>query len=492
MVIKKSEGVTRTERLLTDLCERTFLKLWSYPNPFNENQDELCDLLAVFDKHIFIFFDRENLTLDNKDKDPLINWNRWQKKVIKAQIKTANGAERYIRKNRKIFLDKDLKTPFPLEINPEEFTIHKIVVAHGAKAACENFSTDNVYGSLAISYGDKTSDFPFPFFVQLEKDNPIHVLDSHNLQIILSELDTFYDFTAYLDAKIEAIKKYDALTYCGEEDLLAHYFMNFNESKNQHYIGATEDNINMLVIGEGEWKSFVQRQEYKDKKAADEQSYFWDEIIQKTCNFTLEGTILGDHSPLDGKSAIHEMAKEPRFHRRTLSEAMIQAIKTFPESSSKLVRKMSFLPSYHDEKGYVFLQLKAVGLSDTYEEYREKRQSILQIACGSAKNKFNHLKTIVGIAIDAPKFTKKNSEDFILMECSEWTDENKKHYENLNLDWNFFKTSNLTMHKKTVTEFPQKTNDKNRRKKIGRNEPCICGSGKKYKKCCINIPLKYH
>lgn len=21
---------------------------------------------------------------------------------------------------------------------------------------------------------------------------------------------------------------------------------------------------------------------------------------------------------------------------------------------------------------------------------------------------------------------------------------------------------------------------------IGRNEPCICGSGKKYKKCCIN------
>ena len=23
-------------------------------------------------------------------------------------------------------------------------------------------------------------------------------------------------------------------------------------------------------------------------------------------------------------------------------------------------------------------------------------------------------------------------------------------------------------------------------KKIGRNDPCPCGSGKKYKKCCIN------
>jgi tetratricopeptide (TPR) repeat protein len=25
-------------------------------------------------------------------------------------------------------------------------------------------------------------------------------------------------------------------------------------------------------------------------------------------------------------------------------------------------------------------------------------------------------------------------------------------------------------------------------KKTGRNEPCPCGSGKKYKKCCINAP----
>jgi preprotein translocase subunit SecA len=26
------------------------------------------------------------------------------------------------------------------------------------------------------------------------------------------------------------------------------------------------------------------------------------------------------------------------------------------------------------------------------------------------------------------------------------------------------------------------------RKKVGRNEPCPCGSGKKYKKCCLNAP----
>ena len=51
MVTIKSEGVTPTERLLSDLCERSFLKLWSYPNPFKDDRDELCDLLAVFENH---------------------------------------------------------------------------------------------------------------------------------------------------------------------------------------------------------------------------------------------------------------------------------------------------------------------------------------------------------------------------------------------------------------------------------------------------------
>lgn len=41
MKIIKSDGMTPTERLLADLCDRTFLKLWSYPNPFKEDKNEL-------------------------------------------------------------------------------------------------------------------------------------------------------------------------------------------------------------------------------------------------------------------------------------------------------------------------------------------------------------------------------------------------------------------------------------------------------------------
>ena len=44
-------GLCRKElgTFFADLCEKSFLKLWSYPNPYKEDHDELCDLLVVFE-----------------------------------------------------------------------------------------------------------------------------------------------------------------------------------------------------------------------------------------------------------------------------------------------------------------------------------------------------------------------------------------------------------------------------------------------------------
>ena len=115
---------------------------------------------------------------------------------------------------------------------------------------------------------------------------------------------------------------------------------------------------------------------------------------------------------------------------------------------------------------------------------RPKRQVLLEVACGAAKNKFGHLKTVVGIAIDAPKYAETNSEDFILMDCTDWLDEQRDHYEKANEGLGFFKTG--VVEKRTVTEFPVVETPKvPRRVKVGRNAPCPCGSGRKYKKCCI-------
>lgn len=61
MIVEKSEGLTVSEKKLAALGYQTFLRLWSYPNPYKlqSNGKELCDLLIVFDNHIIIFSDKD-------------------------------------------------------------------------------------------------------------------------------------------------------------------------------------------------------------------------------------------------------------------------------------------------------------------------------------------------------------------------------------------------------------------------------------------------
>jgi hypothetical protein len=479
---KKSIGVTETERMLADFCERSFLKLWTYPNPYKDDGKELCDVLAVFGDHVFIFFDREKAFTDTPESDPMIVWDRWKRRTIDRQVITAHGAERYIRSGRGIFLDAKRTVPFPLAINASTATVHKVVVAHGAQDACKRSSDQNIYGSLAITYCDldKSSE-PRPFHVVMDRKDPVHLFDSHNLPIILGELDTISDLSRYLDEKVRAIQRFDVLSYCGEEDLLGHYLLNFDKKMNEHVIG-TNELLNGVMIGEGEWHGFVQSDLYKNTKHEDEVSYFWDELIQRTCQNALDGTLGGNSNLLRGQSAIVEMVREPRFARRALSSKMRDNIINFPDTSG-LTRHVSLMPSFYPDVSYVFFQLRAPEEIRRQPDYLDKRRTLLEIACGAAKNKFPQLNKVIGIGMDAPKFAgDTNSEDFILMPCGEWCDETQSHYQYLNQDWRFFETSQLQRYEQMVTQFvPPKRPDVF--KKVGRNEACPCGSGKKYKRC---------
>jgi hypothetical protein len=310
----------------------------------------------------------------------------------------------------------------------------------------------------------------------------VHLLDSHTVDIILNELDTFYDFTTYITAKEAAIARMESLAYAGEEDLLAHYYFTFDEQKKEHFIGPRDDQYNFVMIGEGEWQDFIASGPYKRKKSADKDSYLWDELLQRTAQNALDGTLLGDGGVFESQSAIFEMAKEPRFARREFARAMQNAINNFPDSEEMITRHTCFMPSFYKGTGYVFLQLRYRG-SDEYDtKYRSKRQSMLTIACGVARNKFPHLSKIVGIAIDAPKFTKINSEDFVLINCADWPDEQRRFYEEQNKGFRFFETAALKTQIKTVSNFPAPSK-KTKGPNVRRNELCPCGSGRKYKKC---------
>jgi hypothetical protein len=184
-----------------------------------------------------------------------------------------------------------------------------------------------------------------------------------------------------------------------------------------------------------------------------------------------------------GQSAIYEMVKEPRFMRRGLAERMLTAVDRFPDIGL-FSRQVTYLPSFEKNVGHVLLQLRLP--APLRSEFREKRLAILEIACGAAKNKFPDLVKVIGIGIEAPKFSDGSvAEDFILMPCKTWSTEQQDHYKELNKEWEFFETPDLKQYNDRVTQFvpPRRTSMRATSAQVGRNEPCPCGSGKKYKRC---------
>src|ERR1700722_10775645 len=98
---------------------------------------------------------------------------------------------------------------------------------------------------------------------------------------------------------------------------------------------------------------------------------------------------------------------------------MLKAIYNFPQTPG-LFRNLSFMPSFFAGTGYVYLQVTYDQSFDYEREYRPARQGMLEVACGVARNKFNHLKKVVGIAMEPPRISQRVSEDFILLECENW------------------------------------------------------------------------
>lgn len=186
--------------------------------------------------------------------------------------------------------------------------------------ALKKFSGNDYSGSLAISYGEHTqSSAERPFCVELEKNDPVHILDSRNIEIVLSELNTIYDFTEFIREKEQTISKCVSLLYFGEHELLAQYFFNYDEVQNKHRINPGSPNSS-IIIEYGFWESFAESESYKSREEANKISYFWDKLIQQVYQDALDGTLLNKVDLGIGKDPVYEMAKEPRFVRRLLSE----------------------------------------------------------------------------------------------------------------------------------------------------------------------------
>ncbi len=157
---------------------------------------------------------------------------------------------------------------------------------------------------------------------------------------------------------------------------MAHYYSNFDDVAESHFIGTQDEQYNCVMIAEGEWEGFRASEPYKRKHLADQKSYLWDQLLQRTSQNALDGTLLGDAGIFKWQSAIFEMAKEPRFTRREFARAMRRAIDNFPDNKEMITRHLSFMPSFFETTAYVFLQIRYKGTDDYETDYRPKRRAV--------------------------------------------------------------------------------------------------------------------
>lgn len=422
-IIKKSKGENTTEKFVAKLCDNTFLKLWSYPNPFNSKGQELCDVLIIFENKVFIFSVKDIEYNSKIEKN--IAWNRWKRKAIDESIKQVNGAERWIKEHPdKIYLDMKCTQKFPLAIPTNNIEVYKIIVALGAEKACKNDSPNNITGALAIAYCEKSvRPDEQPFRIIFDKTEKFHVLDSYNLDIILKELDTISDISQYFQTKENLINKVPCLAYCGEEDLLGNYLQKYKEFSNLD-VSLPKD-VGAVFVKEGGWQKVIKSFAYKSWKKSLKVSYNWDNLLQLASEYALNDKLEGSGLVFQGKSALYEMAKEPRNMRKILSRKI-------KKEENKKYKGKDFstivMPSNVKDVYYIILQHP---LNEDNKEKREQVKKELSILCETFLGVKTNTKKIIGIAINSFGNQKYLFADFALLDCEHITDEIKERFKKL-------------------------------------------------------------
>lgn len=449
--IKKSQGLTESEKYLISLAERSFLNLWSYPNLYKQQGKELCDLLVVCGEHILVFSDKTIAWPDNDNPD--ISWRRWYKKAIKKSSDQVKGAIRWLENfPDEIYLNAACTEKFPLPLPPKEKRkITGIVVALGAKQACVDFFEGS--GSLLVKPELQGNDHinvqhssyqPFAIGDINPDGEFIHVFDDVTLNILMKELDTITDLTDYFDKKERFLRSGHLFSAHGEEDLLAQYLKYVNENQEHDFLRPDGKKIkenDIITLDGGLYNQFRSHPSYIGKKVADRTSYVWDNLIKIFTDPIMEATAFSlyeeDYGLAEHEEVVRYMALEDRMHRRMLGECVLEAVEK-GKSQPRFGRAIMPGPTDTVRKtGYVFMMLaypEGITLKKGYDQYRATRSEMLMAYCMGHYRNNQHVERVIGIAMEPPPEVtgrKGMSEDLVLFEPGEWTDELERRAEEL-------------------------------------------------------------
>lgn len=429
LIVQKSEGLTKTEQRLAALGYKTFLKLWSYPNPYKmqTNGKELCDLLVVFDNHIIIFSDKDCSYGDSGN--PQVDWRRWYKKAIQKSAEQLIGAKNWIiNYPDRIAIDAKCTKKFPFEVKITTDTkFHLICVAHGASERCKKYFSGGD-GGLCINnqiVGElHTSPDSFPFHVGRvfpEEENFVHVFDDASYANILQELDTIQDFLGYLEARKELLLTKNIFAE-SENNILAQHIQGVIRGSSINLQMSSRDYSDIIFAGAmlEDVKRSVQYINWKKKM---KKSYFWDGLLQRTFFFIENGLSLWTTAATIREQGMlfEQMAREDRAHRYILSDGFLSF---FFSADSDTRGTRLICDCDRPDVGYLlFLFPRKEWMED--KDYRFVRRTMLTDYCMITKLDYPLLKHIIGVAHESSS-VKYSSEDFVYLDATEWSDKQQQ------------------------------------------------------------------
>ena len=391
------------EDFVNRIAFNSFIEHWCYPSPKDESGDkkEICDLLILFGENLVI------ISVKNYEFKDF--YSRYFRRTIEKAVKQIYGAERkLLNSGRDIFIKHPNR-----EI--ERFPSEKIRNIH----------------RVIINLGEGVRFYPFNQETKDEKF--ITLLDKEALQTIVRELDTIPDFLEYLikrellfaDKTVTILlgeeddfppetaqqffeyaqkqfspnEKQSILISGTEHDILAHYLK--NERTFPEYIQSKEYN-GMFVQLDGNWTDFNQRQQVKEKRNLDKNSYFLDELVKRE--------ILNNHSESSIELATAIMSFN-RFSRRLISNNFLQFFDTYKVAKGNFLARryadfdgtgivFAFYPQEMPQEMVNNLLGIALDSFSVYSNYKSK--SMIMIA---TTNEFKQFK--MGLVKDIVTFPKE-------------------------------------------------------------------------------------
>lgn len=392
-----SSGLTPSEKFVASLCQRSFLTLWTHPNPKGKKGKELCDCLIVCGAHVVVISVKE---IEYRDTGDTTGWNRWTKAALEKSTDQIWGAERWLKSVDEVERKDGRVVSLP---SKDVRQYHRIAVALGSR------------GHVPLKLGDFGNGF-------------VHVCDEHSVGVLFSVLGTITDFVEFLSSVESWVSSGAKILVAGGgfEDLVGLYLSN-----NRSFRFGTDDGHEpgMVMLHDDLWSGFKKSDQFRDMRKELEPSYAWDRLIEFYASDLLTGGMfdMNREAVTDNELALATMALQPRWHRLVLAEAFIELLEN---SNLKVAARVA---QGHSGSAFVFL----IGSS----EHRKSRVQTLALRCLVVRGKMPGVHTVVGIATDRPGTSKIGySSDLAYIHMSEWTKENTEIVERIQNDLGYFKS----------------------------------------------------